>query len=215
MPWKEFLRNNWFSLAQSVGIIATLILAILTLVRQMRQTRAANSLLVTQHHREIWALSIQNTNLFRVFDLKTDLERDPITEQERTFVYLILLHMSATLKATKAKVIFPVDGMRSDIEDILAHPIPATVWLEVKPFHDAAFVRFVGSVVSEATLRENLESSQAQVVQDRPKTLASPHPVDTSQAPKSDTVCGVPRKTAVVRKPRKSGIQKGERKVGP
>jgi hypothetical protein len=146
---QEYLTANWFSLAQSIGIIATLLLTLTMLRRQMHQTRVANALLVTQHHREIWTLSIQNPCLRRVFDPEADILTTPITEEERTFVYLILLHMSATLKAVQAQAIYPIEGMERDLIDVMSHPIPYSVWLEVRQYHDRAFVEFVSSHVPD------------------------------------------------------------------
>ncbi len=144
MSWpSEYLLANWFTLVQSIGIVATLLIAIATLRRQMHQTRVANSLLVTQHHRDIWKMSIENSKLNRTFTKKPDLFRKPITEAERTFVNLIFLHMCATLKAIEAKTIYPIDGMVADLVDIMSFPIPALVWREVAPYHDKIFAAYV------------------------------------------------------------------------
>lgn len=144
MSWlSEYLGSNWFSLVQSIGILTTLLLNLATIRRQMHQTRVANSFLVTQHHREIWTLSIQNPKLSRVYSVNPDLKRKAITEEERTFVNLIFLHMCASLKAVKAGAIYPVDGMTADLVDIMSFPIPALVWREVADYHDKVFVDYV------------------------------------------------------------------------
>lgn len=148
----DFILANWFSLVQSIGIIATLLLTTTMLRRQMNQTRVSNSLLVTQHHREIWSLTFENDALKRVFDKEADIQATPITEQERMFVNLIFLHMSASFKAIQAQAIYPVDGMAEDLIDILSHPIPFQVWSDMKPYHDKIFVNFVNRYSKRITV---------------------------------------------------------------
>ncbi|MGV3615157.1 MAG: hypothetical protein ACO1SV_07460 [Fimbriimonas sp.] len=139
----QYVQAYWFQLVQSTSIIITLLVTLATLNRQMRQTKVTNSLVVTQHHRDLWKLSITEDCLGRVFDVSADCASQPPTEQEKMFVNMLFLHMCATYKAMRAGAIYPVDGMAEDLIDMLSHPIPASVWEEMRPFHDKVFVRFV------------------------------------------------------------------------
>ena len=139
---EDWIVGNWFAFVQSLSILFTLLITLATLLRQLKQTKVSNSLLVTQHHRELWTLALTTNSLSRVFEENPNLIECPITEQERIFVNLLFLHMSATLKATKANAIHPIDGMEKDVRDVLSFPIPRQVWKQVKDFHDKSFVCF-------------------------------------------------------------------------
>lgn len=135
--------NFIFQLIQSIGIIASFIVTIYTLRMNSKQTKSSNSLLVTQHHREIWTMIYQTNSLKRVFEKDIDLISEPITDEEFAFTNMIFLHMSACLKLTTSKACYKIEGMEEDIKDILSFPIPKQVWIEVYKFHDKQFIDFV------------------------------------------------------------------------
>lgn len=150
----DFLLENWFNVVQTIAIVTTLLVTLVTLLRQGNQLKVANSFLVTQHHREIWNLIFTSASLSRVFEQDVDLETEPITEREKMFVNMIFLHMSASLKAVQAGAIYPIDGMEADIQDILSHPIPYMVWQDVKTYHDKGLLDFVAKHAQDEKLKE-------------------------------------------------------------
>lgn len=81
--------NFIFQLIQNIGIIASFIVTIYTLRMNSKQTKASNSLLVTQHHREIWTMIYQTNSLKRVFEKDVDLISKPITDEEVAFTNMI------------------------------------------------------------------------------------------------------------------------------
>lgn len=132
-----------FQIIQSAGIILSFILTIYTIKTNEKHLKASNSLLITQHHREIWSTIYGTDDLKRVFQKNVDLISQPVTEREFTFTNMIFLHMSGCLKLTNTKSSFPVEGMENDIKDIMSYPIPNYVWLQVYKFHDKEFIDFV------------------------------------------------------------------------
>src|SRR3954465_1382794 len=105
-----FLRDHWFQILQTVGIIFSLLFTATQIRFQRKSQKVTNSLLVTQHHRDIWKTFISDERLSRLFQAGPNLNAQPITEHERMFINLLFLHISGVLKATKAKAIYPIEG---------------------------------------------------------------------------------------------------------
>lgn len=139
--------SGWFAAVQSVGIIASLLFTAYATFRNSQLTKVSNSLLITQHHREIWSLYLSHEKkLARVFSENPDLKWKPVTEAEKTFMILIFLHMSAAFKAQKNSSVHSIEGMDLDILEVLSLPIPKQIWTEVKGFQDRDFVDYVESL---------------------------------------------------------------------
>lgn len=132
-----------FQIIQSTGIILSFLLTVYTLRINQKHLKASNSLLITQHHRELWSTIYETEDLKRVFQRNVNLIEEPVTEREFTFTNMIFLHMSGCLKLSKTKSCFAIEGMENDIKDILSYPIPNYVWLQVYRFHDKDFIDFV------------------------------------------------------------------------
>lgn len=139
----DYLAAHWFTLLQTFGIIASILFTAFQIRFQHKSQMVTNSLLVTQHHRDIWKTFISDQELSRLFQEKPNLGSNPITEHERMFMNLVFLHISAVLKAVKAKAIYPVEGMESDVRDLLSYPIPKAVWEEIAEFQDQGLRDFV------------------------------------------------------------------------
>ncbi|MCX8074880.1 MAG: hypothetical protein N2749_04760 [Clostridia bacterium] len=137
------IKELIFQTIQSAGIVASFIITIYTLRKNNRTIKASNSLLITQHHREIWTTIYQTDSLKRVFDKNADITKEPVTDEEFCFVNLIFLHMSSCLKLSNADACYKIQGMEKDIQDILSYPIPKYVWLNVYKFHDKVYADFV------------------------------------------------------------------------
>lgn len=137
--WFEFI----FQLIQSLGIIITLVITIVNLLKNNKYLKSSNSLMITQNHGEIWINILNNDDLKRVFDKNADIVSTPVTEKEHYFTNMIFLHMSSCLKMCNSKSCFQIEGMKNDIKDILSYPIPNFVWTSVYKYHDKEFVDFV------------------------------------------------------------------------
>jgi hypothetical protein len=138
-----FLKEHWLQLFQTVGIIASILFTATQIRFQRENQKVANSLLVTQHHRDLWKTYIADTRLERIFQENPNLNAQPPTEYERVFLNLVFLHISEVLKAIKADAIYPIEGLQSDVRDILSYPIPRAVWEGIAKFQDEQLQEFI------------------------------------------------------------------------
>jgi hypothetical protein len=137
------IKEQWFDLFQTVGIIAALLLTYRSLRDQAQQLKMSNLLLVTQHHRELWGYMLDHSDLVRVFDKQANIKKTPITERERTFANMVFLHSAACLAAQRAKVMPESNNFAADVAGLFSYPIPRVVWNDVMPFVNPEFARFV------------------------------------------------------------------------
>lgn len=75
----RWVAHNWFDAVQTLGIIAGLLFATLTLRSDLKSRRIENLLEITEHHRDIWKQLHQSPNLVRVLDPRAKLHRAPVT----------------------------------------------------------------------------------------------------------------------------------------
>lgn len=136
----------WFDIVQTIGIVASILLARKASRDQARQVEVSNALLITQHHRELWSQMLEHRELARVFDPAPDLVASPITEQERLFTNMLFLHTAGCLRASKAGVAPAIEGIEADLADIFSFPIPRQVWSDVHAFHEKEFSEFVSRI---------------------------------------------------------------------
>jgi uncharacterized membrane protein len=133
----------WFTLIQSIGITASLIFAAFQLRHQAKRDNVATSLILNEHHRQLWSLFITDSRLTRVLARSPGIEAEPITDYERMFVNMLFLHISVVLRALEAKAIQPIEGLSSDVSELMSYPIPRAVWREIARFQDKRLKDFV------------------------------------------------------------------------
>lgn len=148
-----WLRSNCLQLVECIGIIASLLITGYTLHISSQTTRINNLLLITQYHRELWSTLFTKPELQRVLDPSPDLAANGITEDERLFTLLLILHLSASFEASRAGELIPLDGLRNDMKDFFRLPIPRAVWERQRPYQNNAFVAFVESTIDPAILQ--------------------------------------------------------------
>lgn len=146
-PIPEWLSTNWFSLLQSTGIIASLLFTAYTLYSTNRTLRLTNLFHITQYHREIWGQLFTKPELRKILDSNIKLEDYEISEDERLFITLIILHLSATFQAIKSRAIIPIEGLDRDIIHFFSRPIPRKVWSELKKYQNRDFAEFVENII--------------------------------------------------------------------
>jgi hypothetical protein len=140
LPW---IAENWFVLLQSVGIVGSLLFTGLALRADANARRISNLLTITEGHRNLWLHFSRRPELARVIDKDADLQKEPVTEAEHTFVTLLILHLSSAFHAHDDSLRVNPDGLRKDIESFFSLPIPNAVWTDAVKFQDHDFVRFV------------------------------------------------------------------------
>jgi hypothetical protein len=140
----EWLSQNWFNLFGSAGIAGLWLTAVM-LRSETKARRNANLLAITVNHREIWLAYLNNSKLERVLDSTANLDKQPVTETERVFVNLVMLHAASVYHATSSQMTVKLDGLRRDIAHFLSLPIPCVVWDKIKFLQNDDFVAFVAS----------------------------------------------------------------------
>ena len=145
----RWLGDNWFTLLQSIGIIGGLLFTGIALRHDARGRRITNLIALTGSHRDIWSEFSRRPELARVLDPRADLAQEGVTEAEKKFVTLIVLHLSSVYHALEDSLSVTPDGLRRDIQGLFSRPVPRAVWENIKSLQDREFVRFVEACRSE------------------------------------------------------------------
>lgn len=130
----EWFGANWFNLLQTVAIVSGLFFTGRSFLVDTRIRRISNLLNITEHHRSIWQQVIDKPNLLRVLSAEAKLDIKPITLEERIFVNLIILHLTAVMAAIKGRVHEQPAGQDEDLREFFSLPIPNKVWKDSKRF---------------------------------------------------------------------------------
>ncbi len=138
-----FLQNNWIDLLQSAAIVAGLIFTAVSLRRDAKARRDESIVETVKGHRDVWKMMIENPKLSRVLDNNVNLVESPMTQQEKWFVLLSIMHLCATVESSEKWVNESLEGVANDIREYFSNTIPRAVWDENKKFQNPDFVAFV------------------------------------------------------------------------
>jgi hypothetical protein len=142
-----WVSQNWFNLLSAVGIIGGLWFTAFSLRSDTKTRRIANLLTITANHREVWKEYLNNPNLVRISDTTADLTKQPITDVERVFATLVILHMNSVYYAMSDQLVVEYEGLRRDIAKFISRPVPKAVWEKIKPLQNEDFVKFIESAL--------------------------------------------------------------------
>src|ERR1035438_5223956 len=134
---------HWFELLQSIGIVFGLLFTAFALRADERLKRVQTLFTVTEHHRDLWTQLYSRPGLARVLELNPNLEKKPITIEERLFVNLLVLHIVAAFRAAESETYTRPEHLTYYVGEILSRPIPRSVWSKLKELQDSDFVQFV------------------------------------------------------------------------
>jgi hypothetical protein len=143
MDFWGWLADNSFNLISAIGVISGLCFTAASLRSDTKTKQIANLLTITANHREIWKDFIENPKLVRVRDPDANVSKEPITNDERVFVALVIQHLNSVYYAISDQLVIKYRGLSQDIKQFLSLPIPRSVWESVKPFQNDDFVEFV------------------------------------------------------------------------
>ncbi len=138
-----WVSQNWFNLFSVIGIIAGLWFTAFSLRSETKTRRIANLLTITANHCEIWKEFLNNPKLARVRDAAADTAKQPVTDAERVFVTLVILHINSVYYAMSDQLVVKYEGLHRDIAQFFSLPIPQAVWDRMKVFQNDALVRFI------------------------------------------------------------------------
>lgn len=143
MEWLGWLKGEWFSLLQSVGIVTGFLFTAHTIRQDTKERRIQNMLTITTSHREIWSLLFNKPELARILQTDVDPAESGVTVEEELLVQFLILHLNASFKTRRNGLEFDDDGLTEDIRSFFSRPIPRFVWNRSKRFQSPDFVEFV------------------------------------------------------------------------
>jgi hypothetical protein len=143
----EWTLKEWSEFLGTIGVIGGLLFTGFSLRSETKTRRIANLLSITANHREIWTEFLNNPKLTRVRDVAADAKNQPVTDAERVFVTLVILHVNSVFYALNDHLVIKYEGLRRDIEHFFSLPIPNSVWLENKQFQNKDFVEFMEGIL--------------------------------------------------------------------
>jgi hypothetical protein len=149
MGASQWIGAHWFDLVQSIGIIASLLFSAYTTRKDERARRIGNLIAVNDEYRHIWREFYSQPGLSRVLKCDVDLSKAPVSDEEWLFVKMLILHLDTVRRAIKARMFVKIEGLREDVRDLFALPIPKAVWEKIKPFQDKDFVAFIEDCLAE------------------------------------------------------------------
>jgi hypothetical protein len=138
---EDWFSAHWFDLFQTLGIIASLLLAAYTTWKDERARRIGNSIAINDQHRNIWDDIYAHPHLARV--LENEADAHDISTGEEMFVITLVAHLSTVFRAMNIGEFVTLEGLQRDVREFLSLPIPKVIWAKIKPFQDEKFVAFV------------------------------------------------------------------------
>ena len=138
-----WLEGNWFTLVQSIGIIASILLTTATMRRDRRSRRIGDYLALTTEHRELWGTLHKREDLARVVSSEADLLAEPLSIAEEEFLLLVIVHFhTGWLLATQGSLV-DLGVLARDAGTFFRLPLPGLVWRRTRTIRDPAFVSFI------------------------------------------------------------------------
>lgn len=149
MGFPHWGSEQWSELLQNISIVAGLLFTGLTFRADIKTRRTEYLMVITKHHREIWAELYQRPELARVIEPQVNLEHAPMTREEWLFLRFLILHINSVHRARKYGVLPELEGFERDVGALLSLPLPKLVWEEMKSLQNESFVRFVEACLAE------------------------------------------------------------------
>lgn len=150
-----WISGHWFDIFQTTGIVASFLVAAYTTWKDERARKIGNSIAINQQYRETWKELFRHPRLARVFAENTDVEKEPVSVEEETFVKMLISHLSTVYRAWKQGEFVKLEGSQKDVQGFFTLPIPKAVWEKFKPLQDEKFAAFVEDcLLSEASSRQ-------------------------------------------------------------
>lgn len=144
----QWLAEHWFDGVQNVGVVGGLLLTAYTIHKDERARQISNLIALNARHDDIWRTFYDRPHLSRVLRHDVDLNRQPVSDEERLFVKMLFIHLDTIRRATKAGLFIKIMGIKNDIRGFIKLPIPKAVWEKLKPYQDEDFVAFVDNCLN-------------------------------------------------------------------
>ena len=156
----SWIKSDWFSVVQTVGIVGGLVFTGITCQQQARaqkeqaktqeqQTKTQetqNLLAFTERHRSLWSEAYQKPELQRIFSPTVNGPTEPSIPEEE-FLNVVFVHYETGWQIAESSYQRYLKPLATDIARFLSLPLPAAVWEKIKAVKDERFVRFVAEAV--------------------------------------------------------------------
>ena len=149
MDWMGFLGDNWFALAQSLGIIGGLTYNAVALRKDVQARRTAVQILLTEQHRELWSEVHRRPDLMRLLDPDADPDSQPLTAVEEHYLRLVFVHFHTGWMLAREHSLLSLEVLARDIGDFFRLPLPKAGWRRARGAMDPTFVQFVESELED------------------------------------------------------------------
>jgi hypothetical protein len=142
-----WLGEHWFSLAQTLGIVASFAIASRSLALDSRSRRAELHFMMTASHREIWEHYVNNPSLASTLDPSRKISGHPPKPAEERFVLLVLLHSATVFHAVELHALRQWPGWKADVKAFFSLPVPRAVAERFLEFQEPGFRRFLSDLL--------------------------------------------------------------------
>jgi len=142
----HWIAENGFPFIQTLGVAGGLFYAGRSFEWDRRTRETEIFISITEAHRDIWKNLVEHPKLARILDPHANLRTAPITVEEKRFVTLLYVHLSAVHQAIENGIYKSSPGMEEDIRHLIRLPIPASVLQEILPYQTPAFQAYLESL---------------------------------------------------------------------
>ena len=139
----QWLSQHWLEASQTGGIVAGLVFTALSLRDTRKAQKITNLFTLTHYHHELYRQLFDRPELRRIFRPDADLLRHPVTDDERLFLTLLVLHLTLAMEAMRLRAIVPIEGLERDLAELFNKPIPRAVWRELRPVQNQDVVKMI------------------------------------------------------------------------
>lgn len=150
-----WLEANWFTLVQSIGIIASILLTAATMRRDRRSRRISDYLALTTEHRELWGDLHKRSDLARVVSPEVDLLAEPLSIAEEEFLLLVMVHFHTGWLLAREGSLVDSGVLARDAGAFFRLPLPKMVWRRTRSIRDPVFVAFIDAACATPKRRRH------------------------------------------------------------
>jgi hypothetical protein len=156
-----WVKNDWFSLAQTVGIVGGLLFTGISCRQAAKAQQTGNLLAFAERHRTLWSESYLRPELHRIFKTELDLSAQPITTAEDVFLNVVCVHYEMGWRLARSADRNDLKPLAIDTRKFFALPLPRAVWEKTRNFRNPQFVRFVERALNNPSRAKTDQTASA------------------------------------------------------
>lgn len=146
---------DWLPIVQTFGIITGFLLTTMTVRESNKGRKSANYLSLLSNHRTLWSQTIGHPELVTPLSPETRFSLPDLSDDQLTFLRMLLLHLSAVYEVAKAGEIMTIENLRADVRDVLRAKPMCELWVESRQYHNRRFVHFVDNCLYDVSERRS------------------------------------------------------------